>query len=145
MLLLSTRIRKLADTVDLWPTAAMIVLNPEGKALILRRGQGAPWRPGQWNLPGGGIDEGETNEQAAIRELKEETGLQAVGVRKLRTIKYRGGGDAFILHLFFSKDFRGTLHLDKNENDKYEWVGLEDLSNYRFVPTVEDALREVLA
>src|SRR5262245_52447171 len=36
-----------------------------------------------WVLPGGGIDEGESIEEAAIREVKEETGLDVTIVRKV--------------------------------------------------------------
>ncbi len=34
-------------------------------------------RSGKWELPGGGVDQGETDQQAMIREVREETGLEA--------------------------------------------------------------------
>jgi ADP-ribose pyrophosphatase YjhB (NUDIX family) len=45
------------------------VLNPEGRLLVF-------FRRGSWDLPKGKIDPGETPEQAALREVREETGLE---------------------------------------------------------------------
>ena len=50
-----------------------VVVCREGRVLLIRRGR--PPRLGQWSLPGGGQMLGETVEQAARREVLEETGL----------------------------------------------------------------------
>ena len=60
------------------PCAGVVCLRPgvEGpEVLLIRRGK-AP-RLGEWSLPGGRIEWGETAVAAALRELKEETGVEA--------------------------------------------------------------------
>jgi 8-oxo-dGTP diphosphatase len=56
--------------------ADCVVFDPQGRLLLIRR-KNPPFQ-GQYALPGGFVDYGETTEQAAIRELLEETGLRAV-------------------------------------------------------------------
>ena len=54
-----------------WSTCAAV--------LLTRRAEHMRNHPGQWALPGGAVDAGETPEQAALRELQEEVGLQLDG------------------------------------------------------------------
>ncbi|MEI6025942.1 MAG: CoA pyrophosphatase [Betaproteobacteria bacterium] len=50
--------------------------SPAPALLLTRRASGLRSHAGQWALPGGRMDEGETPEQAALRELREEIGLR---------------------------------------------------------------------
>ena len=56
------------------PTAGVVCLRGR-EILLIKRGN--PPRQGQWSLPGGRIEWGETSEAAALRELTEETGVAA--------------------------------------------------------------------
>jgi 8-oxo-dGTP diphosphatase len=55
-----------------------LVRNAEGAYLLLQRPKDKPHFPGQWELPGGKMDPGETIEQAVCREVWEEAGLKIV-------------------------------------------------------------------
>ena len=68
--------------------AGIVVFNRQGKVLLCRR---KGW-PDAWQFPQGGIDTGETAEQAAVRELREETSLS--GLKHIKTLDY-----AMVLHL----------------------------------------------
>ncbi|MEU8166923.1 NUDIX hydrolase [Micromonospora sp. NPDC049004] len=60
-----------------YDVALVLLVDPFGAVLMQHRDDHAPVSPNQWSLPGGHIEPGESPEQAARRELLEETGLTA--------------------------------------------------------------------
>lgn len=69
-----------------------------------------------YQFPCGGIDEGETPEAAAIRELKEETGLGAGEIKKVGTVYPDPGVILAVLHVFAVSDLRaGRASPDERE------------------------------
>src|SRR5512146_2687606 len=64
------------------PVVRLVVIDASGRVLLLRRAANST-DGGRWCLPGGKVDYGDTVEQAAVRELREETGLDSTGLRFL--------------------------------------------------------------
>ncbi len=81
-------------------------------------------------LPKGHIDEGETSEQAAQREVREEAGVEAELVEKLGPVRYwyvRDGERVLKVVTFFLFRYRsGSVEDHDDEVEGAEWVPLED-------------------
>ncbi len=72
---------------DLRPTPCAGVVCLRGDEVLLIQ-RGTPPRLGQWSIPGGRIESGEAAEAAALRELKEETGVEAELLGLLAVVDY---------------------------------------------------------
>ncbi len=65
------------DTIKKLIVVKALVFNTEGEVLLVQRGENAPRRPLQWDLPGGFMDDDdESYQHACLREVQEETGLR---------------------------------------------------------------------
>ena len=94
------------DTNGAWPKAGASAVLFRGEAVLLvERGDGPS--EGLWSLPGGSIEAGETAEDAARREVNEETGLEAhiVGLAGVYDIIDRDETDAVVLHYVLATYF----------------------------------------
>lgn len=72
----------------------------------------------QFSLPGGGLRPGESADQAASRELEEETGLRAVTVEPLPRCQI---SDVFNTYIVFEIRAEGTLRIDHRELSDARW------------------------
>ncbi len=70
----------MGPTPGLRRTSRILVVAPDGAALLFFTAAPDSSRFARWITPGGGVDPGETHAQAAVRELFEETGLEVDNV-----------------------------------------------------------------
>jgi 8-oxo-dGTP diphosphatase len=112
------------------------ILIEDGKvALIERHRAGRHY----YVFPGGGMDEGETPEQAAVREMQEETGLHVIIQRKVAQIFFGLSEQVYYLVDRLDGKFgtgTGEEFTDSDPNDPTEgvyvpvWMSLEELAQY---------------
>ena len=127
----------------------IVLINPEGLVFAGQRID----NPGDaWQMPQGGIDEGERPKEAALRELFEETGVRSDLVEKLGktedwltydlpvemigTIwggKYRGQKQKWFLFRFLGQDSDVNIATEHPEFSVWQWMQANDLVN-RIVP-----------
>lgn len=84
-----------------------------------------------WSLPKGHIEEGETPEQAALREVAEETGIESVIEKSLGIIDFwfMAGGKRIhkTVHHFLFRESGGLLAAQESEVDEVAWFPLSEI------------------
>lgn len=95
----------------------------------LRRREGDR-RGGTWTLPKGTPDPGETVEQTAVREVREESGLQVRIIGPLPSIHYRFVQDGTridkTVHYFLMEPIGGDLSRHDHEFERVRWVSFDE-------------------
>jgi 8-oxo-dGTP diphosphatase len=121
-----------------WPRpAASAVVFRAQQVLIVERGKGA--LPGTWSLPGGHIEPGERAMAAALREVGEETGIEAalLGLTDVHDVLIEaqdGGLTAhYVLCVYFGRWISGEPVAGSDVRDA-RFVALEELDQYRMTP-----------
>lgn len=147
-------------TLPYRPCAGIMLLNRDGKVFV---GQRIDAMVEAWQMPQGGIDDGEDAEVAALRELGEETGIAPDKVDLIAAApeelyydlpedlvgkvwkgKWRGQRQRWFLYRFLGDDADVNIATDHQEFKAWSWIAPETLPDV-IVPFKQQLYREVLA
>jgi len=130
------------------PTIAVILLNEES-VLLIRHGENAKQQTGVYSLPGGVVESGETHVQAAVRELLEETSLQANPADLIEIPKFysarivrKNETKVYSMKAFFCQRWVGKKVKGVAGETYPEWVKIADLNSIPLLPNILDAVGE---
>lgn len=146
-----------AEKLPYRPCVGICLFNQDGKVFVGERLD----NPGAWQMPQGGIDEGETVEQALWRELQEEVGTQKADLIRIadQTIcydlplervltfwngRYRGQEQTWVALKFTGQDSDININIfDEPEFSRWQWVSLKDTPDM-IVPFKRETYRQVI-
>ena len=120
------------------PCVGAVVTDGQGRLLMIKRGHepGA----GLWSIPGGRIEPGETDAEALVREMLEETSLAVEPGRLLGRVQRRGpGGTVIDIRDYAATVTGGTLRAGDDAAD-VRWVAAGDLDSLEITEGLVEAL-----
>ena len=129
--------------------ATVLLLDAQNRLLMQHRDGEAPKWPYKWGLPGGAIELGETPEEAAHRELEEETGLRVDGDLQLfwegvlPTI-YQPGASRW-WHAYFARTQARQEDVVLGEGLAMVFTPLDKVLDLDLVPTIRVIVERFLA
>ncbi len=122
--------------------AACALVDSDGRVLLSRRPEGRAMA-GLWEFPGGKLESGETPEQALIRELREELGIDVAQacLAPLAFASHDYGTFHLLMPLFVCRRWKGFVQA--RESQTLAWVGADRLGEYE-MPAADKPLVPVL-
>jgi mutator protein MutT len=119
------------------------------RSRILLTVRGKPPSEGMWGLPGGAVEVGETVEEALVREVREETGLDVRPLKLVAVLDSVTKDDDdrvkyhYVLFEYLCEYLSGEVHADSDAVDT-RWVPLADLDSVQVMPTTRRFIQKIM-
>jgi 8-oxo-dGTP diphosphatase len=132
-----------SEPLPLLLVAACALVDADGRVLLSQRPEGKTLA-GLWEFPGGKVDPGETPEQALVRELQEELGIETkiACLAPLTFASHTYETFHLLMPLYLCRRFWGTP--GPREGQKLKWVRPRDMRAYPMPPADEPLISHLM-
>ena len=128
-----------------------VIIYKDNKVLLIRHGKKANQQTGVYSLPGGVVEPNETNINAAVRELSEETNLKAMPEDLIEIPKYysarierKNETKTYSMRAYVCKKYSKNIINGIDDETYPEWKNISELDKINLLPNIKEAVREGL-
>jgi 8-oxo-dGTP diphosphatase len=111
--------------------------------LLLKRSAQRRTSPNKWQTPSGFINEGESAEEAIIREVKEETALEGTIKKSGNVFEVVDEWARWIIVPFLISVKSDKVVIDSREHSEFRWVKVNEISSFECVKGIDEDLKAV--
>jgi mutator protein MutT len=123
-----------------------LIINDNGEILLLQRAKDETTLPEYWDIPGGTLEDGEDPAVGAIRETKEEAGID---IENPKLFFHRSKIDInknkqFVVLVFHAKVSNPKIILNPKEHQTFVWIQPSEIGNYKTVKYIDGCVEAYL-
>src|ERR687886_2185246 len=112
--------------------------NDDHRILLLKRNAQRRTSPNKWQTPSGFMKEGESAEEAVVREVKEETSLEGAIAKSGKAFEVVDEWARWIIVPFLISVKSESVVIDTKEHSEFRWVRVEEVSSFECVKGIDE-------
>ncbi len=120
------------------------LVEKDGKYLIAQRLNGNDLVVGKWEFPGGKVEEGETEEKAIEREIKEEFNLDIKADKFVCNTIHKYPNKVINLRLWHANVTNMDFSMDESDHNAYKWAALEEIGDFELCPADRELYSKII-
>ena len=120
-----------------------VVILDDNRILLLKRSPQRRTSPNKWQTPSGFLKEGESAEEAVLREVEEETMLDGTIAKSGKSFEILDEWARWIIIPFLISVESDKVVIDTNEHSQFKWIRVDEMSNFECVKGIDDDLKAV--
>jgi 8-oxo-dGTP diphosphatase len=121
----------------------VVVKSCDDRILLLKRNAQRRTSPNKWQTPSGFLNEGESAEEAILREVKEETSLDGIIKKSGSAFEVVDEWARWIIVPFLISVKSESVVIDTKEHSEFRWVRVEEVSSFECVKGIDEDLKAV--
>ncbi|MFB6213670.1 MAG: NUDIX hydrolase [Candidatus Nanohaloarchaea archaeon] len=118
----------------------VVVIREGDKYLMVQDAEGS--YEGKWAPVHGSLEEGETPEEAGIREVKEEVNLEVELTQEDKITKTPADYKTDELHWYLTEEYSGEIQVEEREISDYKWMTLDQIEERELLPQAENFFQD---